>query len=322
MCRKSKTMLLLVSSICITFNGLTSLAAIGNTMPADQNFLDKQAAVFSDPPDKALCRPGRLKETEKQNALSTLNAIRALHRLPLVAYSAESDPAVMASSLMMAANGDIRHRPPTNWRCYSEIGAQAAKSGNLSGGVVSPYLKYSSARDSITGWITDERNRSGGTGHRRWMLSPFLTQIAYGHVGWEDSEGNRSAASTLKLFEFASEKPVQADIPDFVAYPFGNYPTEYFAAGALLSFMPVVDKVDRWKNMQVDLGGARVTVTADGHPVSATLTSRSNEAFGYTTALEFHIDALATNVRYHVNVSGLTYQDKPLVYDYEFKLIE
>jgi hypothetical protein len=175
-------------------------------------------------------------------------------------------------------------------------------------------------RAVIIGWVSDLRNRSGGTGHRRWLLSPFLTQIAYGRVGWQDGSGMRTSAGTIKVFGFSEEPRVQSGLPDFVAYPFGDYPAEYFGPGALLSFMPVVDKQDPWKNMDVDLASVRIMVTTDGRTLPVTISDRSKMPFGYTTAIEFSVAGMAADVPYHVKVDGLSYQGKPLSYEYDFRL--
>ncbi|HUD27561.1 MAG TPA: CAP domain-containing protein [Novosphingobium sp.] len=283
-------------------------------------FARKEAAVFAAPPDIDRCVAGTITDGERASVLATLNAIRAAHRLPPVVYDRSSEDQAMAAALMMAANGQLSHQPPKTWRCYSDAGALGAGSSNIAGGLVSPYLAFSPSRDYVTGWLTDVRNARQGTGHRRWLLSPFLTQVAFGRVGREGPDGMRTSAAVLKTFRFASEAPPSGPLPDFVAYPFGNYPAEFYEKGALLSFAPVVDKVDRWNNLKVDLARAAIVVSTPAGVVPSRIEARSNQGLGYTPVLEFSAGTLVPGTPYHVEVSGIAYGGEPRSYAYDFTL--
>ncbi|EJL23200.1 CAP domain-containing protein [Novosphingobium sp. AP12] len=289
-------------------------------VPGDQAFGQEEAALFALPPDISRCVAGRITDSERASVLTTLNEIRAAHGVPPVTYDRSSEDETMAAALMMAANGQLSHQPPTNWRCYSVPGAVGAGSSNLAGGMVSPYLAFSTSREYLVGWLTDVRNMMRGTGHRRWLLSPFVTQVAFGRVGGQTADGNRTSAAVLKTFKFASEPPPSGPVPDFVAYPFGDYPQRFYQQGALLSFSPIVDKVNRWNNLKVDLARARVIVSTAGGVVPSRIESRSNLGVGYATALEFSAGSLVAGTPYHVEITGLSYNGEPLNYAYDFTL--
>ena len=288
---------------------------------ADPHFAVKLAALFDRLPDPAICQAGELKPSSRAEALGAVNAIRAYHHLPPVEYDATADGEVMAASLVMAAQGDLSHWPRPSWRCYSEAAAKGAGSSNLSGGVVSPHLRFDTPRDDVRDWVTDVQNVVGGTGHRRWILSPFVTRIAYGRSGWETPDDQRSGASALKIFDFASEQSVTATLPDFVAYPFGDYPIELFEDKALLSFSPIVDKQNKWNNLRADLTNAKVTMSSGGEAVRTSIFAKRTDAIGYTTAIEFTADDIQPDVTYRVDIEGVVYQGRTIDYHYEFKLV-
>lgn len=289
-------------------------------VPGDQAFGQEEAAMFASPPDIARCVAGRITDSERASVVNTLNEIRAAHGVPPVTYDRSSEDEAMAAALMMAANGQLSHQPPTNWRCYSVPGAVGAGSSNLAGGTVSPYLAFSASQEYLVGWLTDVRNTIRGTGHRRWLLSPFVTQIAFGRVGGQAADGNRTSAAVLKTFKFASEPLPSGPVPDFVAYPFGDYPLRFYQQGALLSFSPIVDKVNRWNNLKVDLGRARVVVSTAAGVVPSRIEARSNQGVGYAAAIEFSAGSLVLGTTYHVEITGLSYNGVPLNYAYDFTL--
>ncbi|HVJ00555.1 MAG TPA: hypothetical protein VM662_00140, partial [Sphingomonas sp.] len=94
--------------------------------PTSGNFFAQAAAMFAVQPDIAACQPGQLTSQVTTRTLQSLNAIRALHRLPAAAYSSADEPGAQQAALMMAANAQLSHTPPTSWRCYTAAGAAAA----------------------------------------------------------------------------------------------------------------------------------------------------------------------------------------------------
>lgn len=278
-------------------------------------------ALYADVPDVTHCHAGRLRDAAKAEMLARLNAVRALHALPPVRYEPSADAEVAEAALMMAANGALSHTPPPSWKCYTATGASGAGTSNLHGGLISPYLAWYSVADELAGWLRDAR--SATIGHRRWLLSPFLQQIAYGRVDQALAEGRTSAAA-LKVFRFAGEPAVApvapgTVLPDFVGYPFGRYPAELFAVTDLLSFTVVADKTDLFANAKVDLAKARVSVTAGGQalPVSELAVTPGN--FGNGNGLQWRVQGLRRGVVTHVTIAGVV-GAPATTYAYDFVL--
>jgi hypothetical protein len=73
-------------------------------------------------------------------------------------------------ALMMEANNQLSHTPPTSWTCYSADGATAAGSSNLALGNAGPY--------AVRAYIADAGTPS--LGHRRWVLYSRLGEIGTG----------------------------------------------------------------------------------------------------------------------------------------------
>ena len=90
--------------------GLLWLAA-GCTQAGDGFYPDFQklsAALYQQQPAPAACQTGVLLDTQKQQVLATLNAIRALHGLAPVRYEETEQESVMQTALLMAGIGHRR----------------------------------------------------------------------------------------------------------------------------------------------------------------------------------------------------------------------
>jgi len=276
------------------------------------------AALFDVAPDVPGCRTGTLKASVKADVLARLNAVRAIHRLPAVTYSDADDDQSAQSSLMMAANGQLSHTPPANWRCYTATGAAGAGSGNLYGGVVSPYLRWYSEDDYVAGWLTEVA--SANIGHRRWMLDPFLGKISYGRVAQVLSDGGRTDAATLKVFNFTGGVTAPGGLPPFVAYPYGDYPARYMDAGARLSFSVVAAASGRSASGGVRFGSAQVSVANGGSNLVVSDVQSDNDGYGLPNVIQWKVAGLQPNITYTVRISGVT-GGPQTSYEYNFRLV-
>ena len=97
-------------------------------------FTAQAAALYTAQPSIAGCQPGQLSSSTTSTVLSELNAIRALHKLPPVNYSATDEAAAQAAALLQAANDALSHTPPTTWKCYTSLGSTGSGTSNLYGG--------------------------------------------------------------------------------------------------------------------------------------------------------------------------------------------
>lgn len=107
------------------------------------------------------CEPGDISKEARDRALAQVNFIRWLTGLKSVTTDPALDKKAQACALIMHANGQLSHNPPSSWKCYSAEGADAAKKSNISSAPgVSSVLLY----------MIDPGNDTT-IGHRRWIVA-------------------------------------------------------------------------------------------------------------------------------------------------------
>jgi len=300
----------------------TPTPAPASTEPANgAEFFSSIATLYSVQPDLSSCRAGTLKPEVGQRVLAVLNNIRAFHRLPPVTYATADEAAEMQSALMQAANGALSHTPPTSWNCYTATGANASGQSNLYIGLGSG-LSYTRNDDVVIGWLTDIDNvTANSVGHRRWLLYPFLSSVAYGRVAGRYQLSNKADASALKVINTTQATP--ASLPDFVAYPYEDYPSRYFANGALFSFGVIANKSSAFgTNATVNFSAATVTVRERG---AGTLTvsdiTFDNDGFGLPNNLQWKVAGLRANTFYDVTIDKVNVGGTLKTYTYFFRIV-
>ncbi len=283
------------------------------------DFASSVAQLYTVQPNIAGCQTGTLKPEVGARVVAVLNDIRAHHNLPPVTYVSAEESAEMQSSLMMAANGQLSHTPPTNWLCYTSAGATAAGVSNIylgSGG-----LRYSRDADIMVGWLTDIDNIvMNNIGHRRWLLYPFLSTVSYGRVAGAYQGSFRDAAS-IKVIN--DSQNTAGPLPDFVAYPFQDYPARYFANGALLSFGVIANKSSNFgTNQQVSYANATITVTQrGGGALAVTNIASDNQGYGLPNNLQWNVTGLQANTIYDVTIANVNVAGNVRSYSYYFRLV-
>jgi uncharacterized protein YkwD len=289
--------------------------------PTPTSWAAGAAALYDVQPNPAACQAGTLKASVRQEMLGWVNAARALHGLPPVVHSDVANQATAEASLMMAVNRTLSHTPPTSWTCYTNSGGAVAGSSNLIGGWGNG-LPWSSEDALLAGWLT-ERN-SATIGHRRWLLDPFLGQITYGRVAYQNANGDRADSATMKMFDFATSVPAPApsSVPAFVAYPYGNYPARYFGTASILSFTVIANPAGRFAsgNANVRFDNATVTVSAAGANLPVTDVAFDNVGYGVPNSLQWRVAGLQAGTSYTVRISGVTGAPQS-VYEYSFRIV-
>ena len=292
--------------------------AVPAAPPVPASWAAGAAALFDVAPDVPGCKAGTLKASVKADVLVRLNAIRALHGLAPVTYSAADDEQTAQSSLMMAANGALSHTPPPTWKCHTASGATGAGTSNLYGGTVSPFLRWYTDDDYLGGWLIEIGSAS--LGHRRWMLDPFMGKVSYGRVSQVLADGSRTDSASLKVFDFAGGVAAPGGVPPFVAYPYGDYPARYMDPAAFLSFSVVAGTTGRSASSGVRFGNATVAVSANGQALAVSSVSHDNEGFGIPNVIQWKVAGLQSGVTYTVRISGIT--GAPVgEYSYQFRLV-
>lgn len=272
-------------------------------------------------PDVAACRPGVLTQAARNEALTIVNTIRALHRLPPLVYVTVDEQQAQDAALMMAANNKLDHNPPTSWACYTAAGATGAATSNLYGGTSSPNYFipteriFASLMDEVTNLVTNN------VGHRRWILDPFGSRMSFGRVAYTLASGNGADFAAMKVFNFTGNAPVPTSLPPFVAYPYGDYPARFFDTRALLSFSAIPDATSSFANSRVDYSGATVTVKSGDSALAVSNISYDTVGYGVPNNIQFAVAGLQPNVRYDVTIANVLVRGAPTSYNYTFRIV-
>ena len=277
------------------------------------------AGLYDTQPNLATCNAGVLKDAVRQEFLTRVNALRALHNLAPVtlANSTAENQQVDQSSLMMAVNQALSHTPPSSWTCYTAAGYTGANTSNLIGGWGTG-LGWSTEDDHLAGWMNERYSAS--IGHRRWILDPFLGKLSYGRVTVQGSNGFRSDAGTMKVMSFASAPPAPSSVPQYVAYPFGDYPVRYFGASDILSFSVIASSASRGANGGVSFSGATVQVSNSSGNLTVTDVASDNVGYGIPNSIQWKVTGLQANVTYTVRITGVAGAPQS-TYQYTFKMV-
>lgn len=154
--------------------------------------------------DEPSCDPGIVPEPTKAKILQRLDYYRKAVGLNNIISEnmSKSDKAQMAA-LIMNANNQLDHDPPSSWKCYTTEGKEGA--GNS-------LLTMTKNAEAIDSYIRDQGADNGPVGHRRWLLWPRLQEIGIGNT-------NRSNA----IWVLGNAGTPTADAPDFVSWPPEGY---------------------------------------------------------------------------------------------------
>lgn len=190
------------------------------------------------------CAAGETSAAYKAATLRRINWFRAMAGVPAsVQLDATFNARAQQAALMMAANNQLSHFPPTSWACYTATGAEAAGKSNLS-------LGRAGADSIAEGYMRDSGANNAAVGHRRWVLYP-QTQL----MGVGDADGSVKA-NALWVFDANISGPRPAVRDEFVAWPTAGY-------------VPHAAVYPRWSFSfpQADFSAATVTMTEDGAPL-------------------------------------------------------
>jgi len=156
----------------------------------------------------------------RQETIKRVNMYRRLVGLSEVTLdtsgSNDKNKKCRKSALIMSANGQLSHTPPSSWNCYSVDGDIGAGSSNIAIGSHGP--------DSIDGYVDDPGSGNAPVGHRRWIFFPKRAEFATGDVGnrgWQ-GPGDTGGAYANSLWVFGATSDSQK-VPDYVVWPNQGY---------------------------------------------------------------------------------------------------
>ncbi|MGC3991341.1 MAG: CAP domain-containing protein [Chthoniobacteraceae bacterium] len=245
------------------------------------------------PGQHATGSPGTTSTDYKQAIIARINWFRSMAGVPAVIgldnnYSAEDQKA----ALMMAANNQLSHTPPSSWILYSSAGAEAAGKSNLALGRVGP--------SAITAYMIDYGN-NGAAGHRRWIVYPQTQNMGTGDIPRVSSFAPANATWVVDE-NYGTTRPATRD--GYVAWPPPGY-------------VPYEVVFPRWSFTypDADFSKATVTMTHNGNAVPVALET-VEEGYGENTLVwawngidpsttTTPMDKPANDTTYHVEIDGV-----------------
>ncbi|MBZ0119295.1 MAG: CAP domain-containing protein [Sandaracinaceae bacterium] len=277
-------------------------------------------AVYTIEPDVSECEPGELSEGTRAALLQYVNRIREMHALAPVEYAYQDDPLAQASALWVVANARTSHTPQPGTHCHSDLAVEGAvrsllfmAAGNQVGVVGDP-ARY------IDAWMIDADTPS--LGHRRFLLDPFLGTVAFGLVDGEprvEFQFRPVVGAALRVVEDTLPSLVLS-APSFVAYPYGDYPTNVFPPDAVLSFSAVPSRFGYGPNQNVDYSMVRISVRDAESELPVSSIASLNSAEGIPNLVSWRVEGLAADTQYDVRLENVLVFGAPRSYEYQFRL--
>ncbi len=305
-------------SLKLTQAGTSQLLPVNSTMVVD--VIENDAEQHK---DLNACQAGRPSEAERQLFINTLNEIRALHHLPKVRYDQAYEDQMMQASMLLAVNEKTSHYPDGTWRCFSDIGYQGASTSNLN--FVQAYQPLASygADTHLINWLIEKNSSS--IGHRRHILSPFLSKTVYGEVSNTEAKSVSTilGAAMKVVYPYASQTLSTTMPKGVIAYPYHVYPKKFFSKAEPLSLSILVNPENAYANNTVDFSQAKLVVTRRDNQHIQTISNIQYDNISYglvANNLQFHFSAMQYNVIYDVQVQNVLVDGKAEDYVYWFKV--
>jgi len=223
------------------------------------------------------CNSGTVPQSTHDKVIMRINYFRRLVGLnDNTTLDASKFTRFQETALMMSANGQLSHSPPSSWLCWTQEGADGAAQANLS----TNHSTY-----AITNFINDFGSGNTAVGHRRWILHSSKTQFSYG------------TTNTYMALGVIGVAGGNTDIPPFIAYPPGDYIPQQLVFARWSFGIP-----------GANFSAADVTMTGPGGNVTLSIISTVTGYGDNTIVWEPQgINTTSTSdVSYTVTVSGVT----------------
>ncbi len=223
---------------------------------------------------------GNTSPAYKEAILRRINYTRAMAGVPDgVTFNSTFSAKSQDAALMMSANNQLNHFPPTSWTFWTADGREAAENSNLAIGSAGP--------DSVNGYMEDHGANNAAVGHRRWLLYPQTEVMGTGDVPGIDGVSNRRPANSIWVFDgnFGGVRPDTRE--SFVAWPPAGH-------------VPYQLVHPRWSIAVAgaDFNGATVSMTrkvGDGSPASIPVSLESVSTGVGEPTLVWVYDGLSAN---------------------------
>lgn len=279
--------------------------------------------IFATPPDVATCTPGTLTDAYETSIVERVNEIRLLHELPPVNITSSELGPTQEAALVIVANATLSHSIGSDAFCYT---SEAARSSSESLLFMSAGNQVGNVHDPdrfLADWLRDVDVPS--LGHRRWLLDPFVSEVAFGFVQGDPkvSFSYSPVVGAALDIDDAQEVDLSWWANDFVAYPYGVYPSSFFDKSWVFSFSVVADKTQRLGSVdRVSFDSVAVTLTDEsGTALVVSEVQGHYEIMGVPNALTWRANGLSDGTRYDVRVAGVLVDGSARDYAYDFVLI-
>lgn len=304
--------------LTLTQAGTTQILPLSTSMTVDVIDADAESNK-----DLNACQAGRPSEADRQLFINTLNEIRALHELPKVEYDYAHEDQMMQASMLLAVNEKTSHYPDTSWTCFSDIGLQGTSTSNLNFIQAYENLEKYGADQHLANWLIEKNSAS--IGHRRYILSPFLTKASYGEVSNTDAKSFPTivGAAMKTVYPFGSQKLTTTVEKGVIAYPYHHYPKKFFLKSEPLSLSILVNPQNAYANNKVDFSQAKLTVVRRDNQQIQPIGNIQYDNTNYglvANNLQFHFSSMQYNVTYDVKIMNVLVDGKAEEYSYWFKV--
>jgi hypothetical protein len=312
--------------LALSLLALPALSGCDDLAPGDEGSSSNGGdgtPIFATEPDIASCTPGTLTDAYQEKIVDRLNEIRLLHQLPPVTIAESERAPAQEAALVIVANAQTSHGIGSDAFCYS---SEAARSSSESLLFLSAGNQVGDIRNPdrfLADWLRDVNIPS--LGHRRWLIDPFLAEVAFGFVSGKPRVAFPYSPAVGAALDIDDGEDVDLSfwVNDFVAYPHGLYPTGFFDKDWVLSFSVVADKTTRLGSVdRVNLDLASISVTnAAGAALPVTDIVSHYELMGVPNALTWRVTGLVDGEHYAVTITGITVDGEPKDYAYDFVLL-
>ena len=226
--------------------------------------------------DESVCNAGTVPQSTHNAVIKRINYFRRMVGLnDNCTLDTTKFAMCQETALIMRANNQLSHTPPSSWLCWTSTGYTGAGSSNLSLG--------NHSVNAVMSQIRDDGANNSSAGHRRWILYSPRTKFSYG-----------TTSNTMALYVFISGSNTQ--IPEYIAYPPKGY-------------VPQQLVFNRWSFGKPGANFSAATVTMTGPSGNVPLTVNP-VATGYgDPTIVWEPTGIITNstgdVTYTVTVSGI-----------------
>lgn len=207
----------------------------------------------------ATCAAGTTSQAYVDATFQMINFYRGMAGLADATNATSYNQNAQEAALIMSANGDLSHDPPSNWTCWTSGGDAAAGASNLALGNAGPH--------AVIAYMRESGSFNYFVGHRRWILYPRRNQFGTGSVG-----ETTTSANALYVFTGTVTRP---PTPDKVAWPPEGY-------------VPYQVVYPRWSlslntSDVVSFASSDVSMTEGATPISLSVVSRTDNGYGDNT---------------------------------------